>query len=122
MSRIIRPSNYWVIKEVNIKNDGGRRRLFMIDLANIPYHQGRSFSWFFFSKKYRNWKPSYKQQEFLYTTESIHEWKMMHKSTNESLAKYGIKPQEYEVISVKDVHEFFSIIGWNYKKQKYEQS
>ncbi len=110
---------YWAIVETNLNEETNVKRVFKIDVANMPYRHSISMSGFFWPGKYRNYKPSYKVKNFLYVHQPYDEWKMLSEMTNQSFAKYGIEAEEYTIIHVKDIHEFFKIIGYDYKKQKY---
>ena len=117
MHKLPHPSCYWIIKESNLV-EFAPGRVFRIDVANMPYRHGISFDAFF--NKSRNWNPSKKSAKLIYTRCPEFEFETCDNTVTETMKKHGIEMRWLPIIDIKDVHEFFNIVGYDIKNKKWQ--
>jgi hypothetical protein len=103
-----------VFTEIDLKDGCKHKRYIRFPLdsgKDFDYRARMSYCYFASGLKKRNWRPSHKKPEIVYSGHREDEWKV-------SYAPHNMAP----VVDVGSIWEFYDLIGYNYKQQRWAKS
>jgi hypothetical protein len=113
-----------IATEIDMKDDNKPRRYFRFPLDDgkwpMCYRSRMSHSAFAHSVKGRCYKPSKKNAEILYHNQHEDEFQWSQDNWKEACERNNIKYEKPELIEAENLWEFYKLIGYNYKKKKYD--
>lgn len=122
----MRPTDFIIVKEVFLKEGCRHGRVFRVPIDGVgsytsaegyrfDYRGRGSINAFFHSLKKRN----YKKDEVLYHSEREDEHIIGQDIWRETHRKHNMPHTEITYIDVDSIWDFYTLIGYDYKKKKY---